>query len=330
MTMQHRQSAGLGRGLLKKIDVQPAADDIVIAEVRSWYDSGIRLTTWVDALEPNHKEVLPSQASARAGPPEAWKVRLALEEQGEIDAPAAKPSIEIDTSRMEVSVAAAALAGEEAVERLKSKQRETADAKRKEEEARAAAAKRKEEEARAAALAERMAMARAHEEQEQARLAEEMFERAKATVERVDREKEAYWAPRRTAKAEAAIKLELAALRTWPAEAQLAGVKAKLAPLVATPGVSADLIERLDRAMAAAERAKVEARAKAIADGVDSLLGGLAVLLPTQLPVFESAKQRLPAVEVAEVEEPSGRRPRFMPELRARALDLIRAMPPMA
>ena len=110
------------------------------------------------------------------------------------------------------------------------------------------------------------------------------------------------------------------------------GLKAKLAPLIATPGVSSDLVKRLEKAMAEAERAKVEARAKAISDGVDWLVGGLTSLqLPSGFALpFQSAKARLAAVEEPEAPEPPPPPPTGLERIKARALNLIREMPPMA
>lgn len=201
-----------------------------------------------------------------------------------------------------------------------------------EEEARLAAEKAEAE--RVAALEERMEMARQWEEDEKARFADEVYAQSKKTVARVERE---YWAPKRAIAAEEELKLELRALRTWPAEAELPGLKIKIAPLIATPGVSPDLIKRMEKAMEQAERAKVEARAKAITDSVDRFVGGLAAILPDKDELeggwpFVSAQQRLPVVVVDEPPQPkpppsAAYRMRF--SLLRRALRFIKQMPPM-
>ena len=88
--------------------------------------------------------------------------------------------------------------------------------------------------------------------------------------------------------------------------------------------------------MAAAERAKVEARAKAISDSFDQFVGGLSRLSSAASVAwpFESAQQRLPQPEPEAEEAPTaevhGWRETLLPGLKRRALDLIREMPPMA
>ncbi len=245
----------------KKIDVSPAADVIKL-----WPTEELALTSWYDAgmrLNPADAEQLPVST---------WSIANA-ENKEHIDATLDFLGAAVKVTA-QVGAATAAIALEESAKLIeqKKKEKEEADARKAAEDAEAA---------RVAALEERMAMARQHEEDEQVRLANEAYEQAKATVAKVERE---HWAPKRAEEAEAAIKLELAALRTWPVQAELAGLKLKLAPLIATPGVSPDLTKRVEKAMGQAELAKVEAV-------LTYLLTYLPTYLLTYLPTYLLARK---------------------------------------
>ena len=57
------------------------------------------------------------------------------------------------------------------------------------------------------------------------------------------------------------------------------------------------LVERFERAVAAAERAQVEANAKAISDGVDRIVGLFTLLGRRALPQKTSAPQAATAID---------------------------------
>lgn len=296
-----------------KVSIKPDVMMPASNEIKSWFDAGFRLT-WVQHLEiPEQVEVGTwSVANAKKQEEQAAMRKAIVGFAGEAVAVTAMAGL------------ATAAMGAEAVGGLLEKEN-----KKKKEQLEREAAEAKEA-ARVAALEERMAAARRAEEAEQARIADAIYEKAKATVDKVDQE---CWAPRRLAEAERELKLELSALRTWPVEANLAGLKAKIAPLIATPGVSPDLVSRIERAMQQAERAKVEARAKAISDGVIRFATGAAAIGSTLVPEdklewLKSGQQRLPEVEEEEEEAPPSLTK--WDRIRTSTLNFIAAMPPMA
>lgn len=154
-----------------------------------------------------------------------------------------------------------------------------------------------------AALEERMAMAA--QEEEDARLAEEekMRVEAEKVVARVAADKAREEQEKAVAAAVPILRYEIAQLRTDPVDIDLALLKERVAPYMAvlradhdaprvfdeTTGAAvvdrhASLVAKLEKAIKAAERAKIEANAKAISDGVDRIVNIVAGLDRRALP----------------------------------------------
>ena len=227
-----------------------------------------------------------AEAARRAAmtPEEIEEEARLLEEKKEADKAAAKARVAKAEKLMGdafVFVKATGGAIGDAIEKEQARQ----EARRAVEAAEAAEAER------VRALEERMAMAKQAEEDEAAAAAKLVYDDARRVVDRVNVERATVAAAKAAEIALPALRAEIAALRTDPAMADIAAVRERTAPMIAAleaVGQAETLVEKLEKGILAAKRARVEHNAKAISDGVDSIMSVVAGLGRKTLPVDEA------------------------------------------
>ena len=146
---------------------------------------------------------------------------------------------------------------------------------------------------RVAALEERMAMAAQHEAEMQAAQEAQMRREAASVVARVEMEQAEARTVHAAKLAVPILKKAIQRIKTNPVATDLEALAAEMAPYTSALAAVHDtsLVERFHDAMAAAERAKMEANAKKISDAIESMVSVFVpsekVILPAEGTVIE-------------------------------------------